>query len=292
MIYLLCHPSCRCFIPFLQNFEFLLKRNGIPAEFRLSYDPAQDNGSDLWLIIWNGLTILPRRCLIYNMDPMVPHIEAGLRALIQRSPHATILKLVDYCYGLNSTRWSDLPYPRAVLIYGFSPYHLEQQTLIMPGSPPEQNIDILFYGNVTGRRLPMICQLSKLAQARNYILMVRHYDLFDETEKIKTIARAKIVVSFGSADTLAFKGNDLARSAQVISMGGLVITEYLGDPVVEPVMATYVPHYRTTEELLYLVDYYLSHPEERQQKRLLARDRLAVDFNLEKDLLQLITSEI
>jgi hypothetical protein len=222
------------------------------------------------------------------MDPMVPHIEASLRGLITRSPHAKILKLVDYSYGLNPTRWHDLPFARGILVYGFSPYHAALRAEVI-SEEPIKDIDILFYGNVTGRRVPILLQLSKLAQMRNYILMVRNYDLFDDAQKIKTIARAKIVISIGSADTLAFHGNDLARSAQVIASGGFMITEYLGDPIVEPRMAAYVPHYRTPDQLMEMVEYYLTHPEARGAKQREARAQFELDFNLEKDLIQLIT---
>lgn len=287
MIYLLCHPGCRCFIPFLYNFEYLLQRNQIDAKFVQKYNPSEDDGKDLWLVIWNGLQILPKRCIIYNMDPMVPHIESEFKNLIKRSTNSSILRIVDYCNGLNPTKWMDLSYPRSVLLYGFSPYHSFLKSQFV-STDQKQDIDILFYGNVTGRRIPIIIELGKLAKVRNYSVMIRHYDLFDEADKIRTIARAKIVISFGSADTISFHGNDLARSSQVISSGGFMITEYLGDSMVESIMQEYVPHYRTTEQFIELVDYYLKNPEKRREMQELASKRFCLDFNLEKDLINLI----
>jgi spore maturation protein CgeB len=266
----------------------VLKKNQIEAKFVQTYNQTNDDGEDLWIVIWNGLRVLPKRCIIYNMDPMVPHIESEFKSLINRSTESNILRLVDYCHGLNPTKWTNLPYPQSVLVYGFSPYHSYLKSHFVDPNQ-KQDIDILFYGNVTGRRIPIIIELNKLAQARNYVVMIRHYDLFDEIEKIRTIARAKVVVSFGSADTIAFHGNDLARSAQVISSGGFIITEYLGDSVVEPTMESYVPHYRTTEQFIELVDYYLKNPEKRREMQDLASQRFCIDFNLEKDLLNLVS---
>ena len=116
------------------------------------------------------------------------------------------------------------------------------------------------------------------------------YNLFDEREKIITIASAKIIVSFASNDTKLFHGNDLARSAQVISSGGFVITEYIGDGTVETKMSEYVPHYNTVEELVDKVDYYLSNTDEREKMIALAKEKFPIDFNLEKSLIELVSN--
>jgi hypothetical protein len=288
MIYLLCHPGCRCFIPFLQNFEFILNKNGFESKFVLSYDPRQDDGKDLWIVIWNSIPILPRKCIIYNMDPMVPHIEEGLKSLIKRSQKSQILKLVDYCYGLNPTKLQDIKVPYSVLTYGWSPYHKILKDKIVPNNI-EKDIDILFYGNVSQRRIPMIMAISNLSNQKGYKFVVHNYTLFDEVEKIKTIARTKIVVSFASNDTKLFHGNDLARSSQVISSGGFIITEYIGDNTVESKMSEYVPHYNNVDELVSKVDYYLQNPKEREKLITLGLEKFPLQFNLEKDLIKLVS---
>jgi len=288
MLYLLCHPGCRCFIPFLQNFEYLFNKNGVECKFVLSYDPYTDNGEDLWIVIWNGLSVLPRKCIIYNMDPMVPHIEQGLRSLIIRSRKYKILKLVDYCYGLNPTKLDNIELPKSILTYGYSPYHAMLKQKLVPANT-KKDIDILFYGNVSERRIPMITALGNLSKQKGYSFMLRHNNLFNEEEKIQTIARAKVIVSFASNDTKLFHGNDLARSAQVISSGGFIITEYIGDETVETKMSEYVPHYNTVEELVSKVDYYLTNPDEREKLIALASEKFPQDFNLEKGLMDLIS---
>jgi spore maturation protein CgeB len=104
-----------------------------------------------------------------------------------------------------------------------------------------------------------------------------------------TIACAKIVISIASDDTKLFHGNDLARSAQVISSGGFIITEYIGDSTVETVMSEYVPHYNTVDELISKVDYYLCNPDEREKMIALVKERFPKDFNLETSLLEMIS---
>ena len=295
MYYLLCHPQCRCFIPFLRNFEYLLKKNGHDAKLVFIYDANTDNGTDLWFVIWNGLPILPKRCIIYNMDPMVPHINKQLHELIQQSKTSKILKFIDYCYGSNKSKLADLltshNVPYKVLPYGYSSYHgLVKQVIFCTITVPiKSDIDILFYGNVSGRRIPMLLAVKDLAVRNNYNLMIRNYNLFDEREKILTIARAKIIISFASADTLAFKGNDLARSAQVLSSGGFVITEFIGDSTVENIMKEYVPHYNTVDELLQLLQYYLTNEAARLAKLEVIAERFPKDFPLEKNLLEIVT---
>lgn len=301
MYYLLCHPQCRYFIPFLRNFEYLLKKNGHDAKLVFAYDANTDNGSDLWFVIWNSLPVLPKRCIIYNMDPMVPHIDKQLHELIQRSTSKTsstskILKFVDYCYGSNKSKLADIltlhNIPYKILPYGYSKYHslVKQFIFSTLPEPVKSDIDILFYGNVSGRRIPLIMSINDFVRRNNYTFMIRNYDLFDEREKILTIARARIIISFASADTLAFKGNDLARSAQVLSSGGFVITEFIGDSTVENVMKEYVPHYSTVDELLELLKHYLSNEAARQAKLKVIAERFPKDFPLEKNLLEIITT--
>jgi hypothetical protein len=185
MIYLLCAATCRCFVPFLQNFKYLLEKNGHEAKIVHQYNPAQDDGLDLWIVIWNSVPILPRKCIIYNMDPMVPHFERQIKTLIQNSPDSNILKIVDYCYGLNQPKLTELNIPLSVMVYGYSPYHKYLRDLATSyiDGPISQPIDILFYGNVSKRRIPIIVELNKLADRKNYNFMVRNYDLSMKQKK-------------------------------------------------------------------------------------------------------------
>ena len=183
MIYLYCNPGCKCFIPFLQNLEFLLNKNGIPAKIDLQYNPATDTGEDLWFVIWNWIQVLPKKCIIYNFDPMVPHIDKGIHDLVTRSPHSKVLKFADYCYGLNQAKIADLNFDNTFLIYGHSVYHNYILDRLVPfHNNITKDIDILWYGNISERRVPILKAVDELARRKGYKFMLRNNNLFDERE--------------------------------------------------------------------------------------------------------------
>lgn len=262
----------------------------IPNEVRGSYDYEADDGSDLWFVIWNNLPRLPKRCIVYNMDPMVPHIESQFRDIVKRSPDTHIVQFLDYS-GNNHRQIADLGLPWGKLNYGHSSYHAHLKQQYVP-QPVPQDIDILFYGNIMqARRMRFIHALQRLALQRNYRFVFRHYDLFDEREKVIMIARAKIVISFASEDTLKFQSNDLARSAQVVASGGFMLAEHVGDPV-EDKLVQYMAYYRNLEECISKVQYYLEHPEARTAMIQRAQVQFPLDFNLEQDLLAAVVPHL
>lgn len=286
MIYLLCSPHCHCFIPFLYNFEYLLNKSGYSSKVVLSYDMAIDDGTDLWFVIWNNISVLPRKCIIYNMDPLVPHIEQGIRSLIERSPESTILKFVDYTHSSHFDRIADLKLDHSVLLYGYSSYHMYLKDKYVP-KDIKQDIDILFYGNVAGRRIPYFQAIYEWCQKKGYRFVIRNYDLFNEIEKITLIARSKIILSVASADTLACKTGDLARSAQVMSSGGFIITELVGDTPVESKLTKYMPFYSTLPELLSKLQLFLDNPLLRTKLITLATQQFPKDFDMETELINI-----
>jgi hypothetical protein len=150
-----------------------------------------------------------------------------------------------------------------------------------------QDIDILFYGNVTGRRIPYFQAVMALCQKKKYRFVIRNYDLFDEIEKINLIARSKIVLSVASADTLSCRTGDLARSAQVISSGGFIMTELVGDVQVESQLSKYMPFYSTLPELLGKLELFLDNPTLRSRLTRVALDQFPKDFDMEASLVNL-----
>lgn len=289
MIYLLCSPDCKCFIPFLQNFEYILNKAQYPAKMVLSYDPNTDDGTDLWFVIWNNISILPRKCIIYNMDPLVPHIELGIRSLIQRSQKTKIVCFVDYSHSSHFERINDLNLKHEVLLYGYSSYHMFMKNKYV-SSDIKQDIDILFYGNVAGRRIPYFQAVYQLCEKKGYKFVIRNYDLFDEIEKINLIARSKIILSVASNDTLNCKTGDLARSAQIMSSGGFIITELVGDTVIESKLSKYMPFYSSLHELLQKLELFLDNPILRIKLSKLAMEQFPKDFNVEDDLVKIFNS--
>lgn len=302
MIYILCNVNCRCFIPFLQNFEYILEKNKYEVKLIYSVDNTDlvnsRSNNDLFFVIWNDFSKLPEgRCIVYNMDPMVSHIEESFKKFLSNSSKSTILKVVDYTFSdLNRNAIQkilnelQLKCEIDVMPYGYSSYHSFFKENICGIEPLEKTIDILFYGNVSERRQPMINGLRELSSLKGYTFIVRNNDLYDEREKILIINSSKIIISFASNDTKKMGCNDLARSAQVISSGNFIITEYLGDYVLESHMQEYVPHYNTIEELIEKVDYYLTYPEERIKLINEANTQFKKEINLEKTLINLIVN--
>ena len=97
--------------------------------------------------------------------------------------------------------------------------------------------------------------MQDLANRKGYKFMVRNNTLFDEKEKLATICRAKIIFSMGSADTMLFHGNDMARSSQVLSMGEFLVTENIGDEKTEGTLGQYVPFYNNSKDMLEKLDF-------------------------------------
>jgi spore maturation protein CgeB len=80
---------------------------------------------------------------------------------------------------------------------------------------------------------------------------------------------AKIVLN-DQADDLASMGLVINRLYDVSATGAFVISKY--SPYIEEIFGDSVPMFQTKEDLKNLLDYYLSHPEERQKKAEKARE--------------------
>lgn len=287
MIHLLCSSKCRCFPPFLENFSYILNKHGILSDINFSYDRKNDDG-DLWLVIWNGISTLPKRCIVFNYDPMVPHVENLFRSLLSRSPNTKIEQFIDYCYGFNREKLKNLELPYWVLPYGYSPYYQHLKTSYV-SSDTKKDIDVLFFGTISPRRSKILDELSSMCSQKGYTLAIKN-DLYDDSEKTNLFARSKIVVSIASLDAKAINTNDLARLSQILSTGGFAISEYIGDTLVENKISEYAPHYNTANELLEKVDYYLSNPKEIEALTAKATNKFSKEFDFENQLVTLVSA--
>ena len=276
MIYLYCGAD-KCFDPMIKTFKYILDQNNIESVI----SPQIEQNDDLWFIIWNNAQKLPKKCIIYNLDPTVDVLSKQLQNLINNSPNSHILEIVNYCYGKTMDHLNKLSYPCSVMPYGYSSFH--KLPII------DKDIDILFYGNISPRRAAILDKVKELCRERQYSIVCRNVDLYDQFEKSQMIARSRMVISFASEDAKLCETNDLARSSQVISSGNFIITEFIGDRVVEGKMNEYIPHFSTTEELLQLIEYYLDNPQKRLEKIDQAGIQFKEDFNLEHDFVSLIT---
>ena len=275
MIYLYCGVD-RCFDPIIDTFKYILDQNNIDSVI----SPVIEQNDDLWFVIWNKAHVLPKRCIIYNLDPTVEVVSKQMQGLIARSPDSEIVEIVNYCYGKTVEYLNKLPYPCSVMPYGYSKYH---QTPDL-----DKDIDVLFYGNVSPRRRIILHAVNELCSRNGYKFVCRYNNLYNQNEKLQLIARSRIVVSFASEDAKQCETNDLARSSQVISSGNFIITEFIGDKVVEGKMKEYVPHFSTTDELLQLVEFYLENPQKRLDK-IGQANQFKNDFDLESMFIDLVS---
>jgi len=287
MFYLLANSECKCFTFILEHIRYILLKNNISVTIMQNYNPNDDHGEDIWIVIWNALLILPKKCIIYNFDPFIPKVQDMFIQLLVKSPDTKIIKFIDYCYGNNYRFLKTLMLPYEVIPYGYSSYYEHLKNIHLPEYPPKK-IDVLFYGNVNGRRKDVLNTVKNFCNNNSYKLVIRNNNLFDIAERISLISQSKIVISISSADAKTMQTNDLARIAQIISMKEFVITEYIGDTKVENTMSKYVLHYNTVPELLEYIKKYLSNENDRIDMINKAYDSFKQDFNFEKELLNAI----
>lgn len=274
MIYLACQLTAKCFIPFLENIQYLLNKNGI--ETKITFEIVEND--DLWFIIWNGFTKLPKKSILYNMDPMVDTIFNELQNLTDNYKPLCIL---NYCYGKTFEKIKTLGLPCDVLPYGYSDYYKNLNL--------EKTTDVLFFGNIQHRRYEILKRVDELCQNKNYNFKIFNNNLYGEQKHIE-ICKSKIVISIASFDANLFQTNDLARSSQILSSNNFLITEYIGDNVVESKMTKYCPHFKTVDELLNYIDFYMQNDNARQEMIKLAQIEFPHDFNFEKELLKVISN--
>ena len=78
MIYLYCHKNASCFISYLKNIQWLLDKNNIKSI--ITHQIEQND--HLWIVICDpNIICLPRKCIIYNMDPMIDSIFNSLKTI-------------------------------------------------------------------------------------------------------------------------------------------------------------------------------------------------------------------
>jgi hypothetical protein len=270
--------------------HYILNKNGIPAIIMKEYNPEDDSMNDLWIVIWNSIVRLPKRCIVFNLDPLVSHVSEMFHNLVAKSSGSQIIKFIDYCYGDNEKAIADLNLPYCVVPYGYSPYY-EYLYSKFNISGEAGVVDILFYGNINGRRLDVIKKVAQFCRDKGYTMSICNNSLYDDFQKMMAIHKSKIVLSVASSDAMIIKTNDLARLSQIISIGGFAITEYIGDATVEGKMSEYVPHYKSDDELLELLDNYLMNANEMVKMKELAREKFKLDFNFERDFISALDIE-
>lgn len=88
-------------------------------------------------------------------------------------------------------------------------------------------------------------------------------EYIDNNDLNRYYSSAKIVLS-DHPDDLAEMGLVINRLYDVSAVGTFIISEY--SPYIEKIFGNSIPMYKNKDEFKQLVDYYLAHPDERQQK--------------------------
>jgi Glycosyl transferases group 1 len=294
MIYLLISDkkSCIYIKTFMNNFQFILNKNGIQSEIRHEYDSSVPEFS-IWFCLWNGFEedcILPPDCIIYNFEPFIETTKLMYLSLIKKSQIRTF---INYSYQDETEDSVSLMVDDyRVIPYGYSSYNEYIYNNSLNGKKLEKSIDILFYGESLDK-----CRLNTwkylvdwaISKNYNYQWLIR---LYDDKKKSEMVASCKVYLSIAGKNGKNAKTNDLSRLSFLICNKIFIIAEKIGDKTVEDKLEKYIEFFDNTESMLKKLEYYLAHEEERQRKAEIAYEKFKEDFPLEKDFLELIKERV
>ena len=205
-----------------------------------------DNG-ELFVIFWPNLDQpLPKNCIIYNFDPMVPNVIKELFGIIGDRKDVTIW---DYCY---SQKNYDI---LKCFKYQILPYGISEFNEIVDDIP--KDIDVLFFGGLNDRRREIFVKFNN--DNPKLKVCLKFNNLYDDIERKSFIKRSKIVLSICSNDALSCCTNDLARLSEVISNKTFIIAESIGDKMFESLSG--ITFLDNIDNLTKYVKYYIDRPE-------------------------------
>lgn len=260
--------------------SFILHKNNIDNEVCTEVKPEYDNDEYLWLCIWTGIAVFPKKYILYNFDPLQhAEIESKVRSVLEKT---TVTRFVNY-YSTQRPAIVD-PIPFSILPFGYAEYYETIGTVDVDCPDP----DVLFIGSVNGRRLIFFNNLVVTLPGKRIVVAGT---VFDQRVKTSLIRKAKIILSVANFEPSTYNSNDLARMSEVISNKGFMICEPVGDIEVESKLSKYVT-YCQIEEIPERIAYYLEHEDERNAKSLEAYTGLKKEFNLETDFLNLIKTDL
>lgn len=273
MLYLYYSLNSPCFKSIIETISAILTKHNI--ENQIIHEIILNE--DLWLICWPNIPILPKKCIIYNFDPVVKNVTNQIEALLKNNPDSKV-KILDYCYSnKNYLYFKSLNLDYKIIPYGISQYHMKNKS-------NDKDIDILFYGGINARRNDILKKLKN-----KYNIHIRINDLYDENEKAELISRSKIILSIASNDALSCTTNDLARLSFVVSNKGFILAEKIGDKMIENISGI---NYFHIDELEKYIDYFLNNLTERQKNIQLVYNNFKKFINFDNDILYFIKNEL
>jgi len=267
MIRLYCMPYSYCFDTVVERVSKVLTSIGIEN----TIEKKLINNDDLWIVWWPEIPFLPKNTIIYNMDPLVPHMEKQLLKIINNNKKSNI-KFLEYSYSPENYKF----YKKYNYDFKILPYGIFENTDF--GEKIEK-YDILFYGGYNYRRDEILDGLK-----RRYNCCILYNVIFTDEEKREFINKSKIVLSLCSDDAKKHNTNDLARLNVVIENKGFILAESIGDKMFEGISGI---NFFDISNLYSTIDYYLDKPKLRENISNNVYNNCKTFYNLEKDLLKL-----
>ena len=261
-----------CFKSIVEVMSKILSDNNIENTIT---NTLYDN-DDVWIVWYPNINKLPKKCILYNMDPMTPDIMNGMDTLIKNNT-GTTFQFLDFCYSPKTDEYyNKRGYKYTVLLYGISKH---QQ---INSISTNKDIDILFYGGLNQKRINILNDLQLHCKSKGYNMVLRINDLYDENEKANLVHRSKIVLSIPSEPAQYGQINDLARLSFLITNKAFIIGEVGGDKMIESLSGiNYIKQHKLKET----IDYYIENEDKRNQNVELVYDNFNKFFNLDKDLI-------
>jgi hypothetical protein len=239
-----------------------LRRRGIRTEMRLGYAlmrrAEMKASSDLWIGFWNliPLELLPRKYVFINSEPL----EA--KAWAENRPWFDAMSRARQVWGYreaDAATVDSMGVPFAYVPFGYSPWYEEEFRRNTAGKQLPQDIDVLFFGSVSGRRE---AALKRLADAGVKVCSITRTNPHHGVRLDEVLARSKIILNVHLYDEPEHQIRDFARLDYLLSNKLFVLHERPSairkDPEFEQHVATC-----TYEDITRVCLEYLARPEER-----------------------------
>jgi hypothetical protein len=243
----------------------LLRTRGFRAEVRsgmsLSTLARLKSNSDLWIGFWNELpvSLLPKHYVFYNAEPLNvskwrdnPEWSAAMRNSLgvwgySKSNAAPVAQL--------GARFHHVP-------FGYAPYYEKIFRAHTQGKTLAQDIDVLFFGNLSERRRQALEQVQRLGVN---VRIVSHVNPAYGEELDELLARSKIILGIHDFAEPQAQIADLARLDHLLSNGLFVVHERPSNPAADP---SFERNVTTCEfaEIGATCAYFLKNPDERARR--------------------------
>eukprot|EP00121_Abeoforma_whisleri_P013495 Awhi_evm2s12450 len=242
-----CSKNSICFFQIVKFFQLHLL--GLGYEAVLSELPPTNTVEPgvTWIIWWPNVPYIPANSIVVNMNPLTPKVLSAFEQGITVFEDKSSTKIIEYTSptSKNSDYWKNVSGMKLMgtLYWGYS--HFYDNYVV--SDCPTQDIDILYFGGMNTRRTQILEKVQTFCSIFGLNLVIRS-DLYNVFEKTDLIKRSKIVLSIASSEAKSMATNDLARLGMVISLGAFVISERVGDEVVENALNIIKSHLFSLED--------------------------------------------